>query len=125
MPVLVIDDEEMILRMAARILEGAGYNVLISDGWEAAQLRLQELSGEIQAIILDYNLRDVSGVELLEAVRAEAPEVPIVISSGDMIDLNLLPPRLRSGMSVLQKPYPSASLIYVVQKAIEETTESF
>jgi DNA-binding NtrC family response regulator len=120
MSILVIDDEEMIRKMAARILESVGYHVHLSGYWEESRQTLRESAADIKLVLLDLNLDDASGLELLAAVRAEAPDLPVILSSGEMIDLSLIPPPLRTGIALLHKPYSAADLIEAVAAAVKK-----
>jgi signal transduction histidine kinase/CheY-like chemotaxis protein len=79
--VLVVEDQEAVRRIATRVLEQAGYRVLEArDGREGLEVFRQHRDA-IGLIVSDVVMPEVSGFELLAAVRAEAA-VPFLFTSG-------------------------------------------
>ena len=80
--VLVIDDDEFIVKILIAFLEQLGYRALsATSGNEASRLFLEK-KDQISLVILDQNLPDASGVELAGKMRSVRPNIPIVMSSG-------------------------------------------
>jgi len=78
--ILVVDDEESILSSLAGILGDEGYEVGTSPSGEAA---LAALDGEDpDLVLLDVWLPGVDGVEVLGAIKARQPELPVIMMSG-------------------------------------------
>lgn len=77
--ILVIDDEEIFLKMVANALNHDGYRVVLA---ENATKGLQVLESEdVDLIILDLKLPDIDGTEVARWVRVEN-DVPILVLSG-------------------------------------------
>lgn len=75
--VLLIDDEESLRKLLARVVELEGYVVL-----QAANARegLKLLSREnIQVVVLDVKLPDGNGIELTDKIKKEHPDVEIIV----------------------------------------------
>ncbi len=80
---LIVDDEEALLRISARLLERAGFHVLVApNGVEGFEL-WQERRQDIALIITDVAMPRMGGRDLLEQVRVEAPDLPVIMMSGD------------------------------------------
>ena len=80
--ILVVDDEEMIRTVAARMLERAGLSVLTaSDGIEAIEL-LRERRREIDCVLLDLKMPRMDGEETFEEIRKISDGVPVILTSG-------------------------------------------
>ena len=80
--VLVVDDEEYILKTSSMLLKALKYIPhAVSDSCEALET-VRRYGSSLSAIILDAALGDVDTVRLAMAFRQNAPSVPIVISSG-------------------------------------------
>ena len=79
---LVVDDEEIIRKLAKATLENHGYRVLLaSNGREAVDL-LREMPDTISVVILDLTMPVMSGAEALRELKKIRPDVPIILSSG-------------------------------------------
>jgi CheY-like chemotaxis protein len=81
--ILVVDDEPLILEMAALILREAGYEVHTArDGFEA----LTALSRSLPDVLIsDLSMPNMSGFELLSIVRRRFPQLPVIAISGQFI----------------------------------------
>src|ERR1051326_3097435 len=77
--VLVADDNEVAQRLCRRVLEKAGYSVLIAaDGLQAVDIALRERPA---MILMDVAMPGIDGLEAMRRIKAEVPTMPIVISS--------------------------------------------
>jgi two-component system OmpR family response regulator len=78
--ILCVDDEAEWRRMVGIFLKLAGFEVLAAqDGTEAMQLAETEPVG---AVILDVNLGGEDGAELIGFLKANDPDVPIILYTG-------------------------------------------
>ncbi len=77
--ILVIDDEETLSKNIARRLFRAGYDVEQATTGEEARAALD--AGEVNAICLDINLPDCNGLDLLEELHREKPDLKVVMIS--------------------------------------------
>lgn len=82
--VLVVDDETIILWGTASLLESLGYQALRASSGAAALEALDD-HPEISAVLTDFQMPRMSGIELAEAARQRRPGIPIVISTGHTI----------------------------------------
>lgn len=80
---LVADDSETVLLMLQRRLEMAGYDVTTAtDGQEA--LDAMERDPDPDLILLDAMMPNMSGIEVLQQLRASGSKVPILIISAHL-----------------------------------------
>jgi EAL domain-containing protein (putative c-di-GMP-specific phosphodiesterase class I) len=79
--VLVVDDEEAILRAHARILSAAGYQVETAVDGLAAERALERTPFHV--ILSDIDMPGMSGIALLERVRQSDLDVPVVFITGN------------------------------------------
>ena len=79
--ILYIDDEKVLLTLTQIYLrEEADLDVDIAD---SAEEGLQKLKNEsFDAVISDYDMPDMDGIELLKCVRSENPSIPFIIFTG-------------------------------------------
>ncbi|MBI5688942.1 MAG: PAS domain S-box protein [Verrucomicrobia bacterium] len=79
--VLIVDDERSIRRSLCELLHDAGYQVAEAEDAEAALVHLR--AAPFDVVISDIILPRVSGVELLRQLQATAPEVQVVMMTGE------------------------------------------
>lgn len=108
--VLIVDDEEFILKTSSMLLKSLKYTPHVArDGAEALEV-VRRYASSLSAIILDASLGDVDTVRLAMNFRQNAPKVPIVISSGSSEDYIR---GLFAGVkidAILSKPYTLAEM---------------
>lgn len=108
--VLVVDDDAEVLRVAKLSLEALGYvSVAVSGGQQALDL-LAEKAG-FDAVILDLQMPELSGLGTYKQIRQIRPDLPVIICSGHIVDLHRL--RDDSGNppnGCLEKPFELAEL---------------
>jgi signal transduction histidine kinase/DNA-binding response OmpR family regulator len=116
--VLYVDDNVMMLRLVERILASEPVTLRTAgDGRTALEIAT---AGPVDLIMLDLNLPEISGEDLLHRLRADprTAEVPIVMVSGDTAAATV--DRLTAGGATgyLTKPFDLASLRAVVSRAV-------
>jgi DNA-binding response OmpR family regulator len=77
MRILVVEDEPAIADFVSRGLDAAGYTVTCAGNGEEGQALA--LGGQTDLVLLDLMLPGRGGLEVLDAIRAEQPELPVII----------------------------------------------
>ncbi len=82
MKVLLIDDHPLILAALSHVIEALGeeVSVIAVDHAEAARAALKS-QNDLDLVLLDLHLGEVSGFDLLDEFRADYPALPIVVIS--------------------------------------------
>jgi DNA-binding response OmpR family regulator len=76
---LVVDDDPDILRLCARALEARGHAVVTcNSGGPALQAALRE---EFDLALCDLNLPDIHGLEVVRAIKMQAPQLAVIVMS--------------------------------------------
>jgi CheY-like chemotaxis protein len=116
---MVVDDEERVRRLTARLLREEGYQVIEAQSGEQALERLPD-AGEVQVVLADIAMPGgMNGVELAERVLAGAPWRRVVLMSG--YD-RLFPEWGSTGapFPLLVKPFTPEQLIQQVFEVLNE-----
>jgi len=115
--VLVVDDEEQVRELAARVLERAGY--VVRSVASAAQA-LDVISAEsIDLVVSDVVMPGLSGIDLLTELRRRQLSVPVVLTTGG----SAAPERTAEALAleactVVHKPYTHSELTNAVAEAL-------
>lgn len=119
--ILVVDDEPLVLNICQRYLKAHGFDVVTAaDGRQAVDI-FQAKHKDLQAVILDLNMPNMSGREALRHMRAIDPSVSIIISTGFAAgDIRKEFENLGAA-GILEKPYEPELLINALRKAIRES----
>jgi two-component system cell cycle sensor histidine kinase/response regulator CckA len=121
--VLVVDDEEMVRRLATRILFGQGYRVLEAKGGDEAVRMLQRAAPRIDAVLTDLAMPGLGGRQLGETVSRCWSQVRVIYMSGfparRMVDEGALDPNA----PFVQKPFTAEQLSSKVRTALERPTQ--
>jgi len=113
--ILVIDDEQVILDSARRILTAEGFSVLTANDAESA---LQILKTDPQDIaICDLMLPGLSGFEFLEAAQQHDPSLVVIITTGYSTVDNGLDSLKKGAFDFLPKPFAFEELVSQVDRA--------
>ena len=109
--VLIIDDEEMVRRPCAAMVEHAGYLTLTAASGDKAAALLRDHADEIVCVILDLTMPGMDGVATFEALRRIKPDVKVILSSGynEQEATQRFPGHVLAGF--IKKPYEMAALL--------------
>lgn len=116
--VLVVDDEEDVLRLTRRLLERNGLRVLAAGSGEEALARFRERRAEIGAVVMDLTMPGMGGDEALGAIRALDREIPVILMSGYSEEEVARRCGVLELTAFLPKPYLPAELIDEVRRAL-------
>jgi DNA-binding NtrC family response regulator len=117
-PVLIVDDEEVVLFTSSLILKSEGFeNVLtLKDGREVMPLLRKQA---VSAILLDLYMPDISGLDLLKEIAYEYPEIPVLVATAAN-DIDTAVECMKSGaFDYLLKPVHKNRLVASIRKAFE------
>jgi two-component system response regulator AtoC len=118
--VLVVDDEKTFRLVCTTALAAEGYEVVDAPSGRQALLRFEEARPDV--VLLDRNLPDIDGLELLSRIKQSAPGIdgPIVIMVTAYADVDNAVQALKAGAyDYLTKPLQLPELVVTVQKALE------
>jgi CheY-like chemotaxis protein len=117
--ILLIDDEEGITAIAAEMLNALGYNVLTARGGKEALETYTVNREQIDLVILDMIMPDMSGSEVFDRLKRLDPAVKVVLSSGYSLSGQAAAILERGCAGFMQKPYGMPELSKVVREALQ------
>ncbi len=119
--VLVADDNDVAQRLCKRVLEKAGYTVLIAaDGLQAVDVAFKQ---HPSMILMDVAMPGIDGLEAMRRIKAEMPSMPIVIASAHSMASDRERFLAAGADNVLSKPFRLADLVSIVAKLAQVQKE--
>ena len=114
--ILIVDDEKNYLLVLSAVLEDDGYEVLTAlNGSEA--LEIQKRS-DLDLIVTDMKMPGMSGIELLENIKAIDPDLPVIMMTAHGTVDKAVEAMQKGAYSYILKPFDNDRLIIYVKKAI-------
>ncbi len=111
--ILAVDDDPLVLLNTAAMLEDLGHTVLEATSGKDA-LEIIRRKGGIDLVITDQAMPLMTGSELAIAIRAEKPDLPIILATG----YAELPPGADGGLPRLSKPFRQHQLADAIAKTV-------
>ncbi len=117
--ILLVEDEESILRMAAKMLEIKGYTVLQANTPEEALQLAAENSEVIKLLITDVVMPEINGRDLAKQLLTLYPQFKALFMSGYTADVIARRGVLDHGVSYIQKPFSLNELSLKVREVLD------
>ena len=116
--ILVVDDEIDLATSCQRLLQSKGYEVRLASSAEDA---IQVVAGQdVQLVLTDLKMSGMGGMELLRTLRAEHPEIPVVMMTGYSTVEDAVEAMSLGAANFVPKPFTPDHLLIVVDKALQE-----
>jgi CheY-like chemotaxis protein len=119
--ILLVDDEDTVIDVGQKMLESIGYKVLIAKSGSEALDAYIKRKDEIDLIILDMIMPEMSGGETYERMRDIDAGVNVLLSSGYSINGQAKEILDRGCNGFIQKPYSLTDLSIKVRELLEGT----
>lgn len=117
--ILLVDDEDKVRNIAARILSMAGYTVLRANSGPVALQLFQEHREDISLVILDLIMPGMGGRECLEKLLDMDPKAQVLISSGFSVNGPTKETLEAGSIDFLGKPYDAEQLLTKVRNLLD------
>lgn len=117
--IMVIDDEDIIRNMVHDYLTSQGYEVLLASDGSKALEKFQQAGGEVDLVLLDMILPEISGLEVFKRFRQINPQIKAILTSGYSSDT----PENDSGetcFTFLQKPFRITELLEKIKGMLDK-----
>ncbi|MBN1937284.1 MAG: response regulator [Anaerolineae bacterium] len=117
--ILVVDDEALIRRALADYLVECGYDVeMAADGLEGlTRVRVSRFD----AVLIDLRMPRLDGLEVITALRAEQPDLPVVVVSGTGVLNDAIEAMRMGAWDYVTKPVRDMNeIVVVVERVLEK-----
>jgi len=118
--ILVVEDDSAIRRVNTEVLIYSGYEVDSAEDGAAAWGALQ--TNNYDLMITDNEMPKVTGVELIQKIKAAGLELPVIMATGTMPGDNFDPFRSLQPAITLLKPYTFDELLAAVKRVLWTAT---
>jgi two-component system nitrogen regulation response regulator NtrX len=117
--ILIVDDEADIRDLVAGLLEDEGYETRSAGDSDSALAQIEQRRPNL--VILDIWLQGsrLDGLELLDFIKRDHPEVPVIIISGHGNVETAVSAIKRGASNFIEKPFKTDHLLHLVQAATE------
>ena len=117
--ILLAEDDERVAEVYRTVLEEAGYQVLEArDGLEAIE-RFKGHAGPVHLLLFDLVMPRLNGREAFETIRALAPGIRVLFSSGYPQEILTGRDMVDAGVAFMPKPEPPAELLRRVRESLD------
>lgn len=118
--ILVAEDDEQVRDLAVAILKACGYMVLELEHANDAERVCEHHGGEIDLLLTDVVMREVSGPELARRVQKVLPEIKVLFMSGYTDSAIVHQGVLDPGIAFLPKPFTPSTLAGRVRQVLDK-----
>ncbi|MEN8182424.1 MAG: histidine kinase N-terminal 7TM domain-containing protein [Myxococcota bacterium] len=115
--ILLVDDEAIVRKVVARMLERSGYEVVVAATGGEGMEYFSARSSEFAAVVLDLTMPDIGGEEVLARIRRSHPTVPIVLMSGYTREDLGTRFEGKERVAFLHKPFRAPELLHAIDDA--------
>ena len=116
--VLLVEDEEALLKLSARMLDQMGYTVLAASGPNQALQLAEGYADPIHLLLTDVIMPEMSGRDLWQRLSALRPDMKCLFMSGYTANLIAHHGVLDKDVHFLQKPFSREELATKLRKAL-------
>ncbi len=117
--VLIVEDEEPLLRVAKRILDGAGYSVLTATSGPEALHLCERHTGTIDLVLSDVTMPKMTGPAFVERLLRQRPGIRVLYMSGYAGGFDDPGASLARGSRMVGKPFSVVDLRTKVREALD------
>jgi CheY-like chemotaxis protein len=117
--ILLVEDNAGLRKLATRVLEPAGYTVLLASTGEEALHLLERHEEPVHLLLSDVVMPGMSGRQLAERLAQTHPEIKVLYMSGYTSDTIVRHGVLEAQVHFLNKPFTAAALLRKVREVLD------
>ncbi len=118
--ILMVDDNELVLNTAHKVLESLGYQVIVASNGNNALEQYKEHQNDIDLVILDVVMPGLGGVDTLKAMREMNPSVKVMFATGYDKKSTLDGLDDIDSIKVISKPFAVGPLSKAIRKVLDK-----
>lgn len=116
--VMYVDDDAMMAMMVEGLLKSAGYTVTSFPDADMALAVMRRHPDAFDILVTDFNMPTRSGLDVIKAVRAIRPDLPMLLSTGYVTEDLATEARRLGAFAVLEKEHSPENLMAAIQRAL-------
>ena len=120
--VLLVEDQGIVRKLAARTLRVQGYDVIDAQNGGEALIRCEECGGRIDLLLTDVVMPQMSGKQLHERLAQIVPSLKVLYMSGYAEDAIARHGVLDAGIHYIQKPFRPQELVSKVRQVLDSAS---
>lgn len=113
--VLIVEDDSAMAQMCAKLIRRRGHSAVIAESGTAA-LALINAGSEVDAVLSDVEMPEMSGIELLAALRQFHSEIPVILMTGYSNLVSSADALALGASDYLAKPFNAETLIRSLER---------
>jgi two-component system, NtrC family, response regulator HydG len=118
MPILLVDDDADLCATLAKFLQSRGHSVqTLGNGRDTLEALAHQT---FDLVLLDLHLADMDGLLVLEKIRGQDPDLPVVMLTGDTDVVKAVKAMKMGARDYLTKPCHNDEIALVVERALKE-----
>ena len=118
--ILLVDDEEMVADVGQKMLQKLGYRVILAESGRQAIQKFEKLHSRIDLVILDMIMPEMGGSETFDQLKAIAPDIKVLLSSGYSLDGQASQIIKRGCNGFIQKPFNLKHFSQKIRQVLDE-----
>ncbi|MBT8332749.1 MAG: PAS domain S-box protein, partial [Deltaproteobacteria bacterium] len=115
---MVVDDEELVLNVAANMLEKLGYTALKAQNGSEAVAIFEANKDKVKMVVLDIIMPDMGGSDVYDKIKGINPDVKVLLASGYSVDGQAIELLERGCDGFMQKPFTMEELSGKVEQIL-------
>ncbi|MFO7570368.1 MAG: PAS domain S-box protein [Smithellaceae bacterium] len=117
--ILLVEDDEMVLKMVTDMLEALGYMVIAAENPLDALSLCEKGSTPIDLVITDVVMPVMSGAEMRNKLKISRPDLKVLFMSGYNADIIVHHGVLEEGVQFIQKPFSMSDLARKIRELLQ------
>jgi signal transduction histidine kinase/DNA-binding response OmpR family regulator len=123
--ILVVDDEEFIVRIEQFILENLGYRITATTSSKEALRIFAQQPADFDLVITDMTMPHLTGADLARKFLAIRPDIPLILCTGFNAQINEETAKEIGIREFALKPVSKRDLAYMVRRALDDAQQGW